>query len=309
MALSAAFKEALAATVDSPVLWDAPLQAWTTFRIGGPADALVTPETTEQLMGVLALCEQEQLDRAIIGRGSNILAADEGYRGVVLVLGEGFKVLSRLETAGNRSVRIRAGAAASLTRLTDWAVEQGASGLEFAAGIPGSVGGAVAMNAGAWGDDMSGVIDSIQLVNHERKVIVPGPEAVFSYRCFNDLSEKYRGFVITRVELVLKKGSPEEIRGKMREFRNLRAASQPAGMPTAGSFFRNPGQGSAGRLIDEAGLKGLRIGDAEVSKKHANFFVNRGSATAADVVALMREVQARVKQNSGIMLEPEVHFL
>lgn len=309
MVFSASVKKALAEAVESPVLWDAPLQAWTTFRIGGPADALVTPETTEQLRDVLALCRQEKLDWTIIGRGSNILVADKGYRGVVVVLGEGFKAISLLEVSEQGAIRIRAGAAASLTRLTDWAVEQGGSGLEFAAGIPGSVGGAVAMNAGAWGEDMSGVIESIQLVNHERTVNVTRSEAGFSYRCFKDLSEKYRGFVITMVDLSLKKFFPEKIREKMKELRNLRAGSQPAGMPNAGSFFKNPLQTSAGRLIDEAGLKGFRIGDAEVSRKHANFFVNRGAATAADVITLMREVQARVKQNSGIMLEPEVHFL
>ena len=309
MVLSDSVKKALSETVESPVLWDAPLQAWTTFRIGGPADALVTPETEEQLMGVLVLCEQEELDWTIIGRGSNILAADEGYRGVVVVLGEGFKRFSRLQESGQSSIMIRAGAAASLTRLTDWAAEQGGSGLEFAAGIPGSVGGAVAMNAGAWGEEMSGVIESIRLVNHERMVDVRGTEAGFSYRSFQDLSLQYRGFVITAVDLLLKKSTPEKVRGKMKELRTLRTGNQPAGMPNAGSFFKNPFQANAGRLIDEAGLKGLRIGDAEVSRKHANFFVNRGGATAADVITLMREVQARVKQNSGIMLEPEVHFL
>ena len=309
MVFSAVFKEALAAVVESPVLWDAPLQAWTTFRIGGPADALVTPDTAEQLMEVLALCRQEEIDWTIIGRGSNILAADEGYRGVVIVLGEGFKTFSRLEGCEKGPVRIRAGAAATLTRLTDWAMEQSGAGLEFAAGIPGSVGGAVAMNAGAWGDEMSGVVESIELVSHERRVQLPGSGAGFSYRCLKDLSGRYRGFVITMVDFSLKKSTPEKIRGRMRELRNRRAGSQPAGMPNAGSFFKNPFQESAGKLIDEAGLKGLRIGDAEVSREHANFFVNRGGATAADVKMLMREVQARVKQNSGILLEPEVHFL
>ena len=227
----------------------------------------------------------------------------------MIVLGEGFKTISRLESDEEGKFRVRAGAAASLTRLTDWTAEQGGSGLEFAAGIPGSIGGAVAMNAGAWGEDMSGVIESIYLAEGGGEVIVPGAEAGFGYRCWKDLTEKYQGFVITGAELLLKQETSETIREKMSQLRHLRKKSQPVGMPNAGSFFKNPSRMSAGSLIDDAGLKGLRIGDAEVSQTHANFFVNRGAATAADVVALMREVQGRVKQNSGIMLEPEVHFL
>ena len=310
MVLSTTIKEALVEMSDLPVLWDAPLQAWTSFRIGGPADGLVTVERVEELQSILALCGREKVNWRIIGRGTNLLVSDDGFRGVVIVLGEGFKGINRCgDLDEGRGVVITAGGAASLSLLTDWCAEQGLSGVEFAAGIPGSVGGAVAGNAGAAGGEMSGIIHRVHLAGEKETLSVPREELSFSYRCWKDLGESLRGYIITEVELKLKTGSTKKIQDTMRDLRRLRRDSQPFGMPSVGSFFKNPAEGSAGRLIDNAGLKGLRFGDAEVSEKHANFLVNRGNASAADVIALMREIQHQVQQKSGILLEPEVQFL
>lgn len=309
MSLSSFQKAALTEVVSSPVLWDAPLAAWTTFRIGGPSDALVTLLDVEELQKVLALCAGEGIVWKLLGRGSNILAPDDGFRGVVIVLGDGFKYIVRHGDTVDGKVVVRAGAAVGFSRLADWCAEQGLSGLEFAAGIPGSVGGAVVMNAGASGCEIGDLVYQLSLAGAEKVKDIPKEKLHFSYRCCDDLGRSESGSVVTAVELLLEQGQTQRIQETISKLRRQRWAKQPVGMPTAGSFFKNPAGTSAGQLIEASGLKGLRIGDAEVSEKHANFFVNRGRATAADVIALMHEVQDRVKETSGITLEPEVQFL
>jgi len=309
MVLSGPVTVALGKVVKSPVIYDAPLSAWTTFQIGGPADALVTVNETEELQAVLSLCNEKKINWKLLGKGSNVLVSDSGFTGIILVLGDGFKSVSRGKSLDSDSVVVTAGAAIGLSRLGDWAAEQGLSGLEFAAGIPGTLGGALAMNAGAWGREIGSLVYQVTLVGDNNIKIVSGKDLTFSYRCWHDINESLVDFVVTGISLRLVNDVTVTVQEKMREYRRQRWEQQPVGMPNAGSFFKNPGGRSAGQLIEASGLKGLRVGDAEVSEKHANFFVNRGNATADDMMELMRTVQKTVKQDSGIALEPEVHFL
>lgn len=309
MALKQKFALNLAKNVIHPVIWNAPLSAWTTFRIGGPADALVTVDSADELIAVIGLCCADKVAWKIIGKGSNIIAPDQGFRGVIIVLGTGFDECARSEERTDRTVVVSTGAATGFSRLAEWAASEGLCGLEFAAGIPGSIGGAVTMNAGAWGHQTADVIHRLFLVHEAKEIICERKDLHFSYRCWDDLYSDFKGAVITAVELLLTVGKTTDIKQTMRALRRKRQEKQPLGMPNAGSFFKNPKGESAGKLIESGGLKGLRVGDAEVSEKHANFFVNRGQATAADVLELMKRVSARVKETSGFDLEPEVHFL
>ncbi len=309
MVLSGPVKTTLGKVVKSPVIYDAPLSAWTTFQIGGPADALVTVNQTEELQSVLSLCNEKKINWKLLGKGSNVLVSDAGFTGIIIVLGDGFKSVSRGKNLDTDSVLVTAGAAIGLSRLGDWAAEQGLSGLEFAAGIPGTLGGALAMNAGAWGSEIGSLVYQVTLVGDNDIKIVSGKDLTFSYRCWHDINESLADFVVTGISLRLVNELTVTVQEKMREYRRQRGARQPVGMPNAGSFFKNPVGRSAGQLIEASRLKGLRMGDAEVSEKHANFFVNRGNATANDMMELMRTVQKKVKQDSGITLEPEVHFL
>lgn len=309
MVLSSSVKEGLEQAVMGPVLWDAPLSAWTTFRVGGPAEALVTVNETEELQSVLSLCKEHEISWKLLGRGSNIVVSDHGFDGIIVILGDGFKSICRKDIADSGRVLVHAGGAISLSRLGDWTAEQGLSGLEFAAGIPGSLGGALVMNAGAWGSEIGDLVYRVTLAGDNEKRMISAGDLNFGYRCWHDIYESLYDFVVTDVELRLAVAETIEVQQKMREYRRQRRERQPVGMPNAGSFFKNPPGQSAGRLIESSNLKGMRVGGAEVSGKHANFFVNRGNATASDIIQLMRLVQDRVKKDSGIALEPEVQFL
>ena len=309
MVLSSSVKIRLGTVVESPVLWHAPLSAWTTFRIGGPAEALVTVNRTEELQSVISLCNENEIDCKVLGRGSNMLVSDEGFSGIIIILGDGFKSVSRGQSLDNGNIVVEAGAAIGLSRIGDWAAEQGLSGLEFAAGIPGTMGGALAMNAGAWGSEIGDLVHQVTLVGDNDIKRVVGRDLTFSYRCWDDINKALADYVVTVVDLQLAVAETITVQEKMREFRRQRWERQPVGMANGGSFFKNPAGKSAGRLIEASNLKGLRVGDAEVSEKHANFFVNRGNATAGDMMELMRKVQNRVKSDSGIILEREVQLL
>ena len=309
MVFSPTFKTALNEVSTNPILWDAPLSGWTTFRIGGCADAVVSVESEDELAKILSLCREMDVDWMVLGRGSNILAADQGYRGVIITLGKGFDIIRRAAETEDGNVVIYAGAATGFSRLSDWAAAEGLAGLEFAAGIPGSIGGAVVMNAGAWGTEISELIHKLHLLHDGEYIQRTGTSLSFTYRNWVDLNGDLQGAIVTGIELLLKPDTTVRIKETMRTLRRKRMEKQPTGMPNAGSFFKNPEGISAGELIDKAGLKGLRVGDAEVSQKHANFIVNRGSASAADVRELMRLITDRVKETSGINLEPEVRFL
>lgn len=308
MSLSSSQRAVLTGVVRGKIQWDAPLSAWTTYRIGGPADALVTLLDVEDLQEVLKFCRLEELRWKLLGRGSNILAADEGFGGIVIVLGEGFKYIGRDPERDQGSNWVKSGAGVGLARLSSWCADRGLSGFEFASGIPGTVGGGVVMNAGAWGRSMADVIRSIELVDQEKIEIISEKHLNFSYRTCRALAGR-KNAVVTGVTMSFKTEAPEQIKETIRTLKEKRKERQPYGQPNCGSVFRNPEEISAGKLIDEAGLKGRRIGDAAVSEKHANFIVNCGQASAHDVLALIDEIKEKVMQTSGVELIPEVQFL
>lgn len=275
-----------------------PMARHTSFRIGGPAELFAVVESAEELSGLLKFARKQDIALFFLGNGTNLLVSDEGIPGLVITLGDGFKGISIDGT------EVRVGAAEHLARLAHRAAEMGLSGLEFASTIPGTVGGGVAMNAGAYGGSIDQVI---------REVRVMSPDGVSEVWPARDMQFGYRtsrlqgtGAIVLEAALTLTPGQPEEINKVMAEHLARRRASQPLAWPNAGSIFRNPSGQSAGRLIDEAGGKGLREGEAQVSPLHANFIVNLGSATARDVLNLMTRVRELVLSRSGVVLEPEI---
>lgn len=295
----AAFDRALAGS-DCGCLCDEPMALHTTFRIGGPADRLVTVETEAQLSLVLRLVREQGLPYMTLGRGSNLLVSDKGVRGVVLRLGGEFGKISLCEDGCS----LRAGAAAPLMSLCSFACDHALSGLEFAYGIPGSVGGAVYMDAGAYGGEMRDVIRSVTHMTPEGGLVtVPREELSFAYR-----KSRYTGGkdIILFAEYELRPGDRAAIGEKMTELMDRRKEKQPYDMPSAGSVFKRPQNGYAAALIEECGLKGRRVGGAQVSEKHAGFIVNLGGATCEEVLKLIELVREEVTKQTGTKLECEV---
>lgn len=292
--------ERLKATLAGEVQVREPMARHTTFRIGGPADLFVTCDTVADVAETLRVLTEEEVEHTVIGKGSNLLVADEGYRGAVVVLGREFKAHSVT------GARVTCGAGCILAYVVRDAFSRGLGGMEFAVGIPGTVGGAVAMNAGTRGAWMGSVIESVTLhVPDIGLMRLAGSEIPWGYR-----SSGLPGIgVIVEAVVRLEEAEPHRIRQEMERSLQRRKATQPLGMPSAGSVFMNPPDDSAGRLIEAAGLKGTRLGGARVSDVHANFIVNEGSATAADVVGLMRKVQMAVRNTHGIELKPEIRLL
>ena len=277
------------------------LSRHTTFRIGGPADYFVTPESEEKLAEVIALCRRFQVPYFILGNGSDLLCADEGYRGAAV---NTTACLNGVRAEGNR---VLAGSGALLGNVAKAALAEGLTGFEFAAGIPGSVGGAMVMNAGAYGGEMSQVVEWVRVLTPEWQVrTVPVREMDFSYR---RSAVRGNGWIVLEACFALEPGKPEEIRARMEELAAKRRDKQPLEFPSAGSTFKRPAGHFAARLIEEAGLKGTSVGGACVSEKHAGFVINRGDATAADVLALCRLIQERVRETSGVDLEMEVEII
>lgn len=295
---------ALRAVLGARVRTDESLARHTSMRVGGPADVLVTPQSAEELARVLALARAAGVRVTLLGGGSNVLVGDGGIRGVVVKLGRGFSAVEWSD--GPDGPRVRAGAAVQLGRLARAAVARGLAGLEYAEGIPGTVGGALFMNAGAYGGDLAGVVSAVEGLAPEGGVVTLAGEALrFRYR----RAELPAGFVVTAVGFALAADDPGAVRARMAEARRRRLAGQPQGHPSAGSIFKNPDGDFAGRLIEGAGLKGARAGRARISERHANFIVNEGGARAADVKALMDVAQREVWQRSGVWLEPEVQLV
>jgi len=300
-------KEALAGLSVNPVLWDCPLSDYTSFAIGGPAQALVTVTDSSELQALLAFLHKNDVKWQVIGKGTNLLVSDMGFEGVIVLLGEGFKSVV-FEDRDDKMVTVRVGSGCSMTKLSALCMESGYSGFEFACGIPGTVGGAVIMNAGAWGSEMADLLASVEIVTVMGKNRLPRGKMHFAYRCWLDYKEG-AGQVVTEAVIRLKKEDPEVVRKRCADLFRMRRERQPKGLANAGSFFKNPHGESAGRLIEKSGCKGLRIGGAMVSQVHANFLVNTGGATAADVKELMGIVRKKVQEDSGVILEPEVRFL
>ncbi len=277
------------------------MAAHTSFRIGGPAAVMAFPENPQQLVQLLRLAYEKSIPARILGAGTNVLAPDEGMQELVICLKDCMDGMELLD--GNR---IRVAAGVTMTRAAVFAANKGLAGMEFAHGIPGTVGGGVYMNAGAYGGEIGTICESVDVVTVQGELKTFSKEKMrFSYR-HSVLEENFA--VVVSVVLQLQPGKTEEIRGKMQELMEKRKASQPLDKPSAGSAFKRPVGGYAAALIDQAGLKGFQIGGAAVSEKHAGFVVNMGDATAADVKELLRQVADRVKVHSGITIEPEVRI-
>ena len=300
--ISAAVIEALQGYVPREnIRLQEPMAGHTTFRIGGPADCFLQLESEEQLKKVGRYLNLAGVPFFVLGNGSNLLVNDSGYRGVILQIGQ---KMSDITVEGNCIV---AKAGASLHRTAQAALDHGLTGLEFASGIPGTVGGGVVMNAGAYGGEMRQVVTLVRVVNRDGEIMELDNETMeFGYRTS---SFKNGGFVVTQVTFLLEPGDKDVIRAKMEDLAARRKAKQPLEYPSAGSTFKRPEGHFAGQLIMEAGFGGFQIGGARVSEKHCGFIVNTGNATAQDVKNVMDEVRARVKDRFHVDLEPEVLFL
>lgn len=299
--------ESLKAVVgQGSVFENEPMKNHTTFRIGGPADVLVCPASEEAFVDGLRWCRRESVPVYIIGNGSNLLVGDKGFRGVI------FKICRTLdkvvcESAESDVLRLRAGAGIMLAKLAKDVSAKGYRGFEFATGIPGTLGGAAAMNAGAYGGELKECLVSARTVDMGGNIRdFDRNEMEMGYRTSRVQKE---GLIILSAELVFKKGSPQEIMERVEELSLQRREKQPLEYPSAGSTFKRPEGYFAGKLIQDAGLKGYRVGDAVVSEKHSGFVVNAGAATAADVRQLMADVDEKVYQQFGVHLEPEVRFV
>ncbi len=298
-ATSASVVEALRASCRDVRIGE-PLSRHVSFRIGGPADVLVVPRTAEELRAVCRLLFDRGERFVVLGRGSNVLVSDRGVRGVVVKVGHG---LGRVRWDGTS---LRAEAGVGLPRLAFRAAERGLRGLEFAAGIPGSVGGAVVMNAGAHGHSTQEVVRAVHVVTPSGEQVWPAQAMGFGYRTSRLQSEPG---VVVEVEMCLSLDDPAEVSNRLRTWLQHRSATQPVRLPSSGCIFRNPPGDAAGRLVDLAGGKGLREGGVEVSTLHANYVVNTGGGRAEDVLRLVERVRERVRRAFGVELELEVQLV
>lgn len=281
---------------------DEPMSKHTTFRIGGPADLLVEPSGTNQLVALLRLFKRFDIPYFVMGNGSNLLVGDKGIRGAVV------KLSGKMSACDVSNTKITAQSGIKLARLAQTALNNGLTGFEFASGIPGTLGGAVYMNAGAYGGKMKDVVSEVVCIDTKNQSVIrmTGAECEFGYRksVFTN-----NDFIITEAVLKLEDGKVDEIRATMNELAAKRCEKQPVDKPSAGSTFKRPTGYFAGTMIDECGLKGMRVGGAEVSTKHAGFVVNTDNATASDVVELIDKIKKEVKCRFGVELEPEVKLV
>lgn len=275
-----------------------PMKNHTTFRVGGPADIFLTP-SAEELPAVLSVCREERVPVTVIGNGSNLLVGDQGIRGVVICIGSGMRGIR----VDGEKIFLEAGV--TLAAAAQQAAKAGLTGLEFASGIPGTFGGAVVMNAGAYGGEMKDVIVSVRVVSEDGEILTLSKEELdLSYR-HSVIPE--RGYLVIDGELLLtREKDPDQITERMEELKKKRIEKQPLEYPSAGSTFKRPEGYFAGKLIMDAGLRGFSVGGAAVSEKHCGFVINKGNATAADICALMDEVTRIVKEKYAVTLEPEV---
>ena len=278
-----------------------PMKKHTTFRVGGNADYFIVPKTIEEVKNVVALCKETDMPYYILGNGSNLLVSDKGYRGVIIQI---YKEMNEICIEGDQ-IKVQAGAL--LSKIGSAALEAGLTGFEFASGIPGTIGGAVVMNAGAYGGEMKDVLEEVT-------ALTPGGEAIVLRK--EELELGYRtsiiakkDYIVLEAKLKLEKGEKDAIKGRMDELKLQRTTKQPLEYPSAGSTFKRPEGYFAGKLIQDAGLRGFQVGGAQVSEKHCGFVINKDHATAADVWELMCQVRAIVKEKFGVELEPEVKRL
>lgn len=292
-----------------------PMKEHTTFHIGGPADYFVEAGNTEELTALLSLCRKEEMPCYMLGNGSNLLVSDQGVRGLVIKLGGDFnEIRTAADGSEKRDARtgelkagmLRAGAGVSLARLSRTACEEGLKGLEFAGGIPGTLGGALIMNAGAYGGEMKDCVKSVTAMDPSGIIrVYTGEEMQFGYR--TSILQK-NGSIALSAEFLLTEGTPEELLGRLGELNARRREKQPLEYPSAGSTFKRPEGYFAGKLIMDAGLRGYQVGGAAVSEKHCGFVINKENASAEDVITLIHNIQKFVYDKSGVKLEPEVRF-
>lgn len=286
---------------EAKVLVNEPMASHTTFRIGGPADYFVMPETVEEVAAVLKLCKEEEMPYFILGNGSNLLVGDKGFRGVVIQL---YKNFDELQIEGTT---VTAKSGAMLIRVAKESGKAGLTGLEFASGIPGTIGGAMVMNAGAYGGEMKDVLVEVKVLDeHGEEKVLSLEELDLSYRHSCILENNY---IVVEATMDLQMGMEDLIREKMAKLRDQRVEKQPLEFPSAGSTFKRPEGYFAGKLIMDAGLRGYTVGGAQVSEKHCGFVINKGGATAADVCKLMKDVNDKVVAQFGVALEPEVKMV
>jgi UDP-N-acetylmuramate dehydrogenase len=296
-------RKELTAILDQGVQYECPMNRYTTFRVGGPAEALCIIRELNELSRTVAYLDGEKIPYLVIGRGSNLLVKDEGFKGVALLLRE---KLAQVETNGKSDRVILAGGGLSLFELLEYCKAKGLAGLEFLAGIPGTTGGAVAMNAGAWGTEVGNLVQEVQMVTPAGEITTLAQSGLkFTYRAL--LFQK--GAVIIRVKFELNHDNPEAVVATVAGYLKKRQESQPSGYPSGGSVFKNPVNDYAGRLIEKAGLKGKRIGGAMISPEHANFIVNTGGATASDILSLMDLARIKVREQTGVELESEIRVV
>jgi len=285
-----------------------PLKKHTSFRIGGPAAYFLQPKNMEELIEALKFAKERKLMYSVMGAGSNLLVLDKGFPGLVIKIAGGFNDIKI------RGRTVKVGAGVLLPRLINYLARKGLGGLEFLAGIPGTVGGAVVMNAGAWGKEIGDFVQSVKVLDNKGKVqIIEGRKMQMGYR--RSIFHKAK-LIIFEMVLKLRKSRSKMVRNRISEFLRQRRMSQPLGIPNAGCVFKNPkGRFAgkpclpAGKLIEEAGCKEMRVGDAQVSAKHANFIVNLGDAKARDVLKLLTRVQRMVKERFKVQLEPELKIM
>ena len=285
------------------LLFDEPMKDYTTFRVGGPAKWMAAPQDEQQLRIILKICSEQQVPCFILGRGSNLLVSDNGFDGVIVNLRKHFNKIE----VDRENKTITAEAGASLPAVSQAALSAGLTGLEFAAGIPGTMGGGLFMNAGAYGGEMKDVLASVDVLTQDLEIkTIPAAELNLGYR-YSSIPEK--GYIVLGATLQLKKGNIAEIRGRMAELAEQRRAKQPLQYPSAGSTFKRPEGYFAGKLVQDAGLKGKTIGGAQVSEKHSGFLINIGGATAQDILDLIAFCQKEVKDKFGVTLETEVKIV
>lgn len=282
------------------------LSRHTTFRIGGEADYFLTPKSAEEVQEILFLCKQEGIAYYVLGNGSNVLAEDNGYRGVIIHIGNGMEQIV-METSDEKKLRVKAGAGIMLSNLAKKVGQLGYTGFEFAAGIPGTLGGAIVMNAGAYGGEIKDCIISAKVMKKDGTIVVLKKEELqLGYRTSIVQKEEY---IVLEGEFLFEEGNVQQITNRMNELNQQRREKQPLEYPSAGSTFKRPEGYFAGKLIQDAGLRGYRVGDIMVSEKHCGFVVNVGQGTARDAKQLMKDVSQKVYEQFQVKLEPEVRFL
>ena len=284
-----------------------PLSGYTSFKTGGPADCLVRPSSIEEVQNLIRLAKKESIPYYILGNGTNMLVSDDGFKGLIIALKDLNTDIVFSDTNENDKTAVCASSGCTLARLASEAASKSLSGLEFAAGIPGSVGGAVVMNAGAYGGEIKDVLEFADVLDENGDLIrLYNKDLEFGYRK-SIIQEK--NYVVVSVSFILTKGDEKAIKAEIKELNERRREKQPLDFPSAGSTFKRPTGLFAGKLIEDAGLKGFKVGDAQVSEKHCGFVVNTGKASSADIYELISKVIEKVYDETGVVLEPEIKLL